>query len=219
MKIFACSDVHGATGTVERALGNEPGLDAIVVAGDLTTHGTPEEAEDFLTALMRFGPPVLAVAGNMDPPLLEQTLTARNVSLNGTGVILGEVGFFGVSSCPPTPFRTPYEISEEEIMKRAESGWEAVRAAKRKIFVPHAPPAHTAVDRTWTGLHVGSTAVRDFIERRQPDLVLCGHIHEARGTDWLGKTLIVNCGAAGHGSYAIATIAESASAQLKEVSR
>lgn len=219
MKIFACSDVHGATGAVVRALGAELGIDAIVVAGDITTKGTPAEVENFLTALMKFGLPVLAVAGNMDPPRLEETLSARGVSLNGTGVILGDIGFFGVSSCPPTPFRTPYEISEEEIMKRAESGWETVRAAKRKIFVPHVPPARTAVDRTWTGLHVGSTAVRDFIKRREPDLVVCGHIHEARGTDWLGSSLIVNCGAAGRGYYAIATIGESVSAQLMEMGR
>jgi hypothetical protein len=131
-------------------------------------------------------------------------------------VVIGEVGLCGVSSCPPTPFRTPYEISEEEILRRAESGWEAVRSARWKVFVPHAPPARTSLDRTWSGLHVGSRAVREFIERRAPDLVICGHIHEARGTERLGQTLIVNCGAAGQGCYALADIGEAVSAELKE---
>jgi hypothetical protein len=59
------------------------------------------------------------------------------------------------------------------------------------------------VDRLSSGIHVGSTAVREFVERRQPDVVICGHIHEARGTDRLGKTKIVNCGKAGSGFYSL----------------
>jgi Icc-related predicted phosphoesterase len=41
---------------------------------------------------------------------------------------------------------------------------------------------------------VGSTAVRDAIERYQPALSLHGHIHEARGVHWLGRTLALNPG-------------------------
>jgi Icc-related predicted phosphoesterase len=40
----------------------------------------------------------------------------------------------------------------------------------------------------------GSTAVREAIERFQPALGLHGHIHEARGTKRLGRTLCVNPG-------------------------
>jgi Icc-related predicted phosphoesterase len=41
---------------------------------------------------------------------------------------------------------------------------------------------------------VGSTAVREAIERHQPALALHGHIHEARGTHRLGRTLCINPG-------------------------
>jgi hypothetical protein len=58
------------------------------------------------------------------------------------------------------------------------------------------------------GKHVGSTAVRKFIEERQPDIAICGHIHEARGQDVIGKTKIVNCGTAAKGYYAVVEIAE-----------
>jgi Icc-related predicted phosphoesterase len=40
----------------------------------------------------------------------------------------------------------------------------------------------------------GSTAVRDAIERHQPALSLHGHIHEARGSTRLGRTLCINPG-------------------------
>jgi len=57
-------------------------------------------------------------------------------------------------------------------------------SAKRGfVFVSHAPPRDTALDLAATGLHVGSLAVRRFIERWSPTgrLVasLHGHIHEA----------------------------------------
>jgi Icc-related predicted phosphoesterase len=41
---------------------------------------------------------------------------------------------------------------------------------------------------------VGSTAVREFIERHQPLLSLHGHIHESRGAVRIGRTLAINPG-------------------------
>lgn len=49
----------------------------------------------------------------------------------------------------------------------------------RTIYVCHAPPANTPLDQMPRGRHVGSQALRAFIERHQPPLTLHGHIHEA----------------------------------------
>lgn len=53
----------------------------------------------------------------------------------------------------------------------------------RFIFVSHAPPRNTALDRTGMNLNVGSLAVRRFIERWAPSgRLVCslhGHIHES----------------------------------------
>jgi Icc-related predicted phosphoesterase len=68
---------------------------------------------------------------------------------------------------------------------------------------PHAPPMGTACDRLASGEHVGSTVIRTLIEREQPDLVLCGHIHESRGTDTIGAAQIINPGPASAGHYAL----------------
>ncbi len=206
MKIVAIADIHGSYGAVEVILDHEEPFDVVVVAGDVTTKGTAGELESAICAIRKRGQPVVAVAGNMDPPGLERSLLDLGVSLNGKGVLVGDAGFFGVSACPATPFRTPYEIDEEEIARRAEAGWAEVAGARWKVFVPHTPPRKTRLDRTFTGLHAGSTAVRDFIERNHPDIVICGHIHEARGVDSIGDTQMVNCGPAAKGSYAILTI-------------
>ena len=64
---------------------------------------------------------------------------------------------------------------------------------KMKILVSHVPP-HKTLDRAFRILRVGSRALRSFVKEEQPDLCLCGHIHEARGIQKLGRTIIVNPG-------------------------
>ncbi|HEY4611923.1 MAG TPA: metallophosphoesterase [Bacteroidota bacterium] len=216
MRVLAFSDIHGSYKKVNEILARESGYDLILIAGDLTTVGSPKEAEDAIKLFQAHGKPVLAVAGNMDPPVLEKTFNALGVSINAKGVVYENVGFFGVSASPFTPMNTPYEISEEDILQRAEQGWGEVAKAHWKIFVPHAPPRDTTLDKIMMGRHVGSTAVRKFIDERQPDVVVCGHIHEARGMDTLGKSKIVNCGPAGKGYYAVIEVGAEVRIELKE---
>lgn len=49
---------------------------------------------------------------------------------------------------------------------------------KRTICIIHTPPDNTCLDQIYGGQHVGSMAVRSFIEEKQPYLTLHGHIHE-----------------------------------------
>jgi uncharacterized protein len=67
------------------------------------------------------------------------------------------------------------------------------------IFVLHSPPRDTRCDMIGAGVHVGSRAIRAFIERHQPPLVLSGHIHESPRVssawrDGIGRTVVVNPG-------------------------
>jgi Icc-related predicted phosphoesterase len=67
------------------------------------------------------------------------------------------------------------------------------------VFVLHSPPRDTHCDMIGSRLHVGSRAIRSFIERHQPPLVLSGHIHESPrvSSSWrdaLGDTVVVNPG-------------------------
>lgn len=208
MRIIALTDIHGSYTKVQEILTKEKTVDAVIIGGDLTTVGTQKEAKEAIRLIQSHGKPLFVVAGNMDLPELDITFDKLRISINAKGQILNDAGFFGVSGSPFTPMHTPYEIPEEEIQKRAESGWQGVRSARWKIFVPHAPPRNTKLDRIRAGIHVGSTAVREFIEKYQPDVCVCGHIHEARGTDVIGKTQIVNCGPAGEGYYAVIELGE-----------
>ena len=67
------------------------------------------------------------------------------------------------------------------------------------VFVLHSPPRDTLCDMIGARAHVGSRAIRSFIERHQPPLVLSGHIHESPRVsssykDSIGHTLAVNPG-------------------------
>jgi Icc-related predicted phosphoesterase len=67
------------------------------------------------------------------------------------------------------------------------------------VLVCHAPPHGTELDRIRPGLHAGSTAVRDFIQKYQPGYFFCGHIHEAEGVAIeMGKTRARNVGKKGY---------------------
>ncbi|MGD0337319.1 MAG: metallophosphoesterase [Bacteroidota bacterium] len=202
MKIVAISDIHAAYDNLYKIIQKEGNADVILIVGDITTHGTVADIRNAVGSILTLGKSVLAIAGNMDIPESDDELLRLDISLNARGVRIGDVGFFGVSAAALSRLHTPYELTEEEISCRIESGFSMVRDAPIKVFVPHSPPFRTKLDRIFLGTHVGSTAIREFIEHEQPDVVVCGHIHEARGQDILGKTKMVNCGAAQRGFYA-----------------
>jgi Icc-related predicted phosphoesterase len=69
----------------------------------------------------------------------------------------------------------------------------------RTVAVIHCPPYQTRCDVLFDGRHIGSKAVRRWIEQRQPLLTLHGHIHESPKlsgafSDRIGATLVVNPG-------------------------
>lgn len=201
MRIVAFADVHGRFDKVTDALRRVGPVDVAVVAGDLTTAGLPVDVEQAVAEWQPLVPRLLAVAGNMDSPAIEQALRRLGVSLDGCCQQVDSVAFFGCSASPIS-IGSPYEIPEAEMAARIERGFGQARDARQLVFVPHAPPMG-AVDRTVSGQHAGSRSVGEFIRRVQPALVLCGHIHEARGQARLGRSLVVNCGPAAGGHYAL----------------
>jgi uncharacterized protein len=89
-----------------------------------------------------------------------------------------------------------------------------VARCRLQIFCPHAPPLGTACDRLASGEHVGSATVHAFVEHEQPDAVLCGHIHEARGEDAIGRSKVVNPRPASAGHYALLEVGDEIAVSL-----
>jgi uncharacterized protein len=214
MRIGYVVDVHGAFERVPEAVAQIGDVDLLIVGGDITTGGTPDDAERAVASWRQLAPRLLALAGNMDSPEIDARLAELGVALDGRGVAIEDVGVLGVSAAPVSPLRTPYELTDDELERRIERGFAAVEGCRVVIFCPHAPPAQTACDRLASGEHVGSAVIRAFTERRQPDVVVCGHIHEARALDRIGRSRIVNPGPVSAGHYAVVEVDEGVTVTL-----
>ncbi len=214
MRIAYVVDVHDRFEAVGDAVARTGPVDVLVVGGDITTFGTPDDAERAVAGWRPLAPRLLAVAGNCDSPEIDARLVELGISLDGRGVEIDGVGFFGASAAPHSPLHTPHEVPDEELGHRAETGLAEIDGVPVRIFCPHAPPYATACDRLRSGQHVGSQALRAFVDQEQPDLLLCGHIHEARGIDDVGRTRVVNPGPVASGHYALVEVGESVSVEL-----
>jgi uncharacterized protein len=107
-----------------------------------------------------------------------------------------------------TPWATYREEDEEDLEIRIRKITDQVTTPpERTIFSLHCPPYKSGLDDApqltkdmelreagRTTVPVGSTAVRAAIEEHQPCLGLHGHIHEAKGTTRIGRTLCINPG-------------------------
>jgi Icc-related predicted phosphoesterase len=175
--------------------------DYAILTGDLTHFGDPPDAFRVIDAVRQFCPNVLAVTGNLDMPSVIDAFRAQGISLHGEGRRLGDLGVFGCGGSNITPMDTPTELDEDELRAVLARGHAAVADAPWRLMVCHTPPFNTRLDRLVNGRPVGSPAVRAFIEARRPELAVVGHIHEGRGTDRVGETLVLNAGALRDGGY------------------
>ena len=189
------------------------GADAVVLAGDLTHLGGYKEAEALLAPLFSIGLPLLAVAGNMEYEGVRRYIGEKEIDIHGRGVELNGVGFMGLGGGTPSPFHSPWELTDEEARPLLAAGLAAIAGAPFKVLVSHAPPRGTKLDRIFAGTHAGSGAVRELIESGAVNVCLCGHIHEAAGEERIGETLCVNLGPFKNGRYAIVAI-ENGSARV-----
>ena len=212
MKIIAFGDIHMAT-DVARSIPGIKEADLILLNGDLTNYGGTQETRSVLDDIMRINPNVLAQFGNLDSGKVNEYLEKLAINLHGQArLVQGEVCLIGVGGSNFTPFHTPSEFPEKELLHLADNafrqGQDFIALAqplhKRKIpqiLISHVPPLNTAVDKLHNGKHVGSKAIRSIIEQYQPDLCIAGHIHEAKGHDMIGKTPVYNHGMLRQGGW------------------
>jgi Icc-related predicted phosphoesterase/uncharacterized protein YprB with RNaseH-like and TPR domain len=140
---------------------------------------------------------VLAVAGNDDFPEVKIVLESKNVhDLYNSPFIYQDFAFMGVEASTSGPALLQH--SEEEVERHLRKQVMTV-TDKTLIILSHAPPYGTLdlgirFARPEDGAsHIGSTALRDFIMKSSPQLVVCGHCHsQGKLTSNLGKAKIVN---------------------------
>jgi Icc-related predicted phosphoesterase len=102
--------------------------DLLLIGGDITTGGTPDDAARAIAAWRPLAPRLLALAGNMDSPAIDARLVELGVALDGRGVRIGDIGLFGVSAAPESPLHTPYELAADEELR--DGSWTATPTSR-----------------------------------------------------------------------------------------
>jgi Icc-related predicted phosphoesterase len=213
MKILIFADTHGEYEKAAEVLSQvkTEGIDLILCPGDFTDmFAVPEGfsqldiADMILQKIMALKVPILCIPGNHDPYEVLELFNEYNVNLHDKVKKVKGTPFMGWGGAP-TPFNTIVEPSEEETAESLEKMYSKLKGEKFILMV-HNPPKDTKLDTTFSKRHVGSGAIRAFIEKRQPILAISAHIHESRGTDKLGNCVLFYPGALFEGYYGVVEI-------------
>jgi uncharacterized protein len=210
MKAICIADVHGDVSPVIRLRNSITGggFEYVFILGDFS-QGFKDPVENkvdinrVLDLFTDFN--TKAVPGNCDQRNSPDLFAKRNANLHNVVLKLPEANIMGFGGSNVTPFNTPLEYTEKEIADSLNGMHARCEQGSPVILLSHAPPKDTKCDVISSGLHVGSTALREFIVSKKPDLVLCSHIHECGGVeDKIGPTRVINIGRASDGwAYAL----------------
>ena len=207
MKIIALPDIHTQISELETIGEFLSSADLILLVGDLTNASDVAEARSVVQAVRKFNPNLLAVPGNWDRPEVDAFLSEQDINLNGRFRLLDQIVFVGVGASLPCLIPTPNEVSEADLeacLSRATAGLDPQIP---KVLVSHQPPLNTLTDLAQGKTHIGSKAIRAFIENAQPMICFSGHIHESVAVDRIGSTRLINPGPPWQGSFAYAELA------------
>jgi Icc-related predicted phosphoesterase len=206
VRLLLVADLHYALPQFDWVVAQAPGYDLVVLAGDHLdlASAVPLEAQSvvvlkYLQLLHETGA-VAVSSGNHDltgpdaageqSALWLDTARALGVPTDGESLRIGDTL---VTICPWWDGPRGREALEHQL--KAESH---VRPA-RWVWVYHWPPVGSPT--SWTGRrHYGDTDLPEWIDRFQPDAVLCGHVHEppfkpdGGWADRIGDTWVFNAG-------------------------
>ncbi len=219
LRVAAAGDLHCAEPLrerIERAFSELRGrADVVLLAGDLTTQGLPEQAEVLASACRLLDVPIVAVLGNHD----HHSGRCDEVTevLRGSGVVVltraahilevgelevgvvGTKGFVGGFTGAEIPdfgeplLREVYHETSLEV-NALEQGLEEIAGCHRRIVLLHyAPVAETLVgepEGIWAFL--GSSRLAAPIGAHRPDLVLHGHAHRGQLHGSIGEVPVHN---------------------------
>jgi Icc-related predicted phosphoesterase len=198
LRILGLADLHDNWTMLDQL--KDIDADIIAFCGDLHNASLREEARQTARALENLGSIVLIVPGNMDRKdvVLDIWSESGFVMLHQSSFRSGDYGFLGMGGMVArNPLRlgdpTKYYHHDEDVYLSLAKTYPDISGAKFKIIVTHQPP-RGAQDTLYNGESSGSISLRRFVEDFQPQLLLCGHIHEDMGESHLGATKVINVG-------------------------
>jgi Icc-related predicted phosphoesterase len=219
VRIAAAGDVHASEATRSRITQAfaEVGRDAdlVLLAGDLTTHGEPDQAEVLAAAVRGLDVPFAAVLGNHDlhaghgeriaeimsgagVHMLDRSSTVFELDGGEIGVV-GTKGFVGGFTGSQLPdfgeplLRQVYAETTAEAEAIREGLQEIAHCRVRIVLLHYAPTSdtlHGEPEGIWT--YLGSDRLAAPIAEYRPDVVLHGHAHSGSFEGAIGDVPVYN---------------------------
>jgi Icc-related predicted phosphoesterase len=219
LRIAAAGDMHcqpSRAPEARAAFGALAGdIDLLLLAGDLTTHGQPEQAEVLADACRDLDVPIFGVWGNHDwhcdqidaitPILADAGITmlereSVTVCIDRTEIgivgLKGFVGGFPGSHLPDFGEPSLRGVYAESLLEAAglDEGLRAIAMCPFRIVLMHyAPTTETLVgerETIWTFL--GTDRLAPPLLEHNPDMVLHGHAHAGTFEGRLGEVPVYN---------------------------
>jgi Icc-related predicted phosphoesterase len=219
VRIAAAGDVHASEATrdrIEAAFAEvERDADLILLAGDLTTHGEPEQAIVLADACRELTTPVCAVLGNHDLHsghgdevaavcsaagihMLDRSSTVCEFAGGEVGIV-GTKGFIGGFTGSALPdfgeplLRRCYAETSAEVDAIHSGLQEIAHCPVRVVLLHYAPTADTLLgepEGIWT--YLGCDRLATPIAEHRPDVVLHGHAHAGSFEGAIGTVPVYN---------------------------
>jgi Icc-related predicted phosphoesterase len=219
VRIAAAGDVHASEATrahVEEAFAAvEDEADLILLAGDLTTHGAPEQAHVLAEACRGLSTPVCAVLGNHDLHsgkgdevaaicsnagihMLNRSSTVCELAGGEVGIV-GTKGFIGGFTGSALPdfgeplLRRCYAETTAEVAAIQRGLQEVAHCPVRIVLLHYSPTADTLLgepEGIWT--YLGCDRLATPIAEHRPDVVLHGHAHAGSFEGAIGSVAVYN---------------------------
>lgn len=187
-KIMALADIHGDSRMVKRAArkARKEDVDLIIIAGDLTWFGQP--AEEIISPFLKERKPVLIMPGNHDPETISQEIEQvykGAIDLHKKDFTKDQIGFFGTGTTD-----WGFYEDEKQVYSELNKAHKNIKDLKKKVMVAHCPPEGSKIELLG---YPGSRGVRKAIDKFQPNVLICGHIHQGSGLiEKIGKTTVMN---------------------------
>jgi len=195
MRIFSAGDIHGDSRLAEKLAkeADDKHADLVVLCGDLTF--AERSTDNIIGPFKKRNLKVLIIPGNHESvattDFLSKVYDVKN--LHGYSVKYKNIGLFGAGGANIGID----QLSEKELYDLLKKGFDEVKGLDKKIMVTHVHPSGTTMEKL-SAFIPGSTGIRRAVDKFQPDILLCSHIHEAEGLEeMIGKTRVINVGKRG----------------------
>jgi uncharacterized protein len=206
IRVAAAADIHCSEetrGETKSAFARVAGeADLILLAGDLTTYGLPEQAQVLADIARDVSVPIVAVLGNHDYhsdreaeimevltagglTMLERSSTVLSVSGVSVGIV-GAKGFIGGFDGGGINFGEPLirqiHAATTADVEALERGFSEIAGAELRIALLHYSPIAETLEGEPRGIWsvLGNERLAVPLAAHRPDLVLHGHAHKGR---------------------------------------